>query len=64
MMVATNDQSPETVYILSQISFAFSVIFIVEFVLKFFAFGKSYFLSGWNVFDFFVVMASILDIIL
>lgn len=33
-------------------------------VLKLFAFGKAYFLSGWNIFDFFVVIASILDIIL
>ena len=33
-------------------------------VLKFLAFNKTYFLSGWNVFDFFVVIASILDIIL
>jgi hypothetical protein len=36
----------------------------MEFTLKIFAFGKAYFLSGWNLFDFFVVMASILDIIL
>jgi hypothetical protein len=33
-------------------------------LLKLLAFGKAYFLSGWNIFDFFVVMASILDIIL
>jgi len=32
--------------------------------LKMAAFGKSYFLSGWNIFDFFVVMASILDLAL
>lgn len=35
-----------------------------EMVLKLFAFGKAYFYSGWNIFDFFVVMASILDIVL
>lgn len=33
-------------------------------VLKLCSYGKGYFLSGWNNFDFFVVMASILDIIL
>lgn len=33
-------------------------------LLKLCAFGRGYFLSGWNNFDFFVVMASILDIIL
>lgn len=45
-------------------NFAFSIIFFTEMILKLFAFGKAYFLSGWNIFDFFVVMASILDIIL
>ena len=33
-------------------------------LLKLLAFNKGYFLSGWNIFDFFVVMASVLDIIL
>lgn len=33
-------------------------------ILKLLAFNTAYFLSGWNIFDFFVVMASILDIIL
>ena len=33
-------------------------------VLKLLAFSKAYFLSGWNIFDFFVVMASALDIIM
>ena len=32
--------------------------------VKLITFGKAYFLSVWNVFDFFVVSASILDIIL
>lgn len=64
MMVATNDQSSEKDGIFSQINFIFSLIFIVEFILKFSAFGKAYFLSGWNTFDFFVVLASILDITL
>ena len=64
MMIGTNDQTATTEYTLNSINFAFSLIFIMEFVLKFASFGKGYFLSGWNVFDFFVVMASILDIIL
>ena len=45
-------------------NFWFSIIFITEMTLKLLAFGKAYFFSGWNIFDFFVVMASILDIIL
>lgn len=36
----------------------------MEMILKLLAFNKTYFLSGWNLFDFFVVIASILDIIL
>ena len=64
MMLSTNDQTDYKKNILDQINFIFSVIFIMEFILKIFSFGKAYFLSGWNLFDFFVVMASILDIIL
>lgn len=32
--------------------------------LKLLAYGRGYFLSGWNIFDFCVVMSSILDIVL
>jgi len=64
MMIATNDQTSTTSDILDRINFIFSIIFIVECILKLSAFGKAYFISGWNIFDFFVVMASIMDIIL
>jgi hypothetical protein len=37
---------------------------MIEALFKLCSFGKAYFLSGWNIFDFFVVMASVLDIIL
>lgn len=39
-------------------------MFIVEAVLKLIAYGKSYFSNSWNKFDFSVVAASILDVIL
>lgn len=42
----------------------FSYIFIAELAVKLVTFGKAYFLSVWNIFDFFVVSASILDLIL
>ena len=42
----------------------FTVIFIIEMVLKLVAFGGTYFNYGWNKFDFFVVCAAIFDIIL
>ena len=64
MMIAEDDQTAERKQTLADINFSFSIIFILEMVLKLLAFNKSYFLSGWNLFDFFVVMASILDIIL
>lgn len=36
----------------------FMAIFIIEMVMKIFAFGKKFFKSGWNVFDFVVVAVS------
>lgn len=43
-------------------NFIFSGVFIIEATLKLTAFGCSYFESGWNKFDFFVVTASVFDI--
>lgn len=42
----------------------FTAIFFAEMVLKMIGFGWTYFNTGWNRFDFFVVMASLLDIVL
>jgi hypothetical protein len=42
----------------------FTVIFIVEAILKIIAFGSTYLVNNWNKFDFFVVCASIFDVIL
>ena len=50
--------------LLSNLSIIFTIIFIIEMILKFIAFGKTYFNFGWNKFDFFVVCAGIFDIIL
>lgn len=50
---------------LSNVNLSFSIIFMAEAVIKLIAYGpKGYFRSGWNQFDFFVVMASLLDIVL
>jgi hypothetical protein len=43
-------------------NYVFTAIFFFESVFKLIAFGKSYFSNGWNKFDFFVVIASLLDI--
>lgn len=42
----------------------FTTIFIVEGALKILAFGWNYFGTSWNKFDFFVVVASIMDVAL
>lgn len=42
----------------------FTVIFISEATLKLIAYGRKYFNNSWNQFDFFVVTASIFDILL
>lgn len=42
----------------------FTLIFLVEAILKFIAFGMTYFNNAWNKFDFFVVSASIADVFL
>ena len=43
-------------------NYIFTVIFIVEAILKSIAYGDTYFNNTWNQFDFFVVAASIFDV--
>ena len=45
-------------------NYVFSAIFLVECALKLFVYGKSYFYTTWNKFDFFVVCSSIIDLLL
>ena len=40
----------------------FTIIFILEAVLKLIAYGNTYFNNSWNQFDFFVVFSSIIDV--
>lgn len=50
---------------LKSINLSFSIVFMCEAFLKLIAYGfRGYFYSSWNQFDFFVVSASIIDIIL
>ena len=46
------------------VNLIFTSIFTLECILKLIAFGKVYFNSSWNKFDFFVVVSSILEIFL
>lgn len=51
--------------ILININLLFTAIFIFEALLKIITFGiKGYFIYGWNRFDFFVVLASIIDFVM
>lgn len=62
-MAMAYDTSPASYdAFLQDVNLFFSGVFFTECVLKLIAFGPSgYFFSSWNRFDFFVVLASILD---
>lgn len=59
MMVETDDQSEEKTKILNKINQFFVAVFTGECVLKMFALRQYFFMNGWNVFDFIVVVLSI-----
>lgn len=59
MMVETDDQSKQTEDILYRINFIFIVLFTGECVLKLISLRYYYFTIGWNIFDFVVVILSI-----
>lgn len=60
MMVETDEQSLEMEKILFFINFVFIVLFTGECILKIIALRYHYFSIGWNIFDFVVVILSIL----
>nr|XP_013800482.1 PREDICTED: sodium channel protein type 4 subunit alpha-like [Apteryx mantelli mantelli] len=64
MMVETDDQSQLKTDILYKVNLVFIVIFTGECVLKMFALRYYYFTIGWNIFDFVVVILSIVGIVL
>lgn len=45
-------------------NYIFSSIFLVEAILKLYTYRKAYFYTAWNKFDFFVVSASLLDVMM
>lgn len=49
---------------LNGFNYIFTIIFLVEAILKVTAYGWAYFGTTWNKFDFFVVCASLLDILM
>ncbi|XP_047672352.1 sodium channel protein type 4 subunit alpha B isoform X3 [Tachysurus fulvidraco] len=64
MMVETDDQSAEVEEILYMINFVFIVVFTGECVLKLIALRQYFFHVGWNIFDFIVVILSIVGLVL
>ncbi|XP_055966549.1 voltage-dependent L-type calcium channel subunit alpha-1S [Sorex fumeus] len=59
------NQSEEMNYISDILNVAFTIIFTLEMVLKLIAFkARGYFGDPWNVFDFLIVIGSIIDVIL
>lgn len=59
MMVETDEQSPQMEHILNNINLAFIVIFTTECLIKIVALRYYFFTVGWNIFDFVVVILSI-----
>uniref|UniRef100_A0A8C6XNJ8 Sodium channel protein n=1 Tax=Naja naja TaxID=35670 RepID=A0A8C6XNJ8_NAJNA len=64
MMVETDDQSQTKINILTQINLIFIVIFTSECFLKMIALRYHFFTNGWNIFDFIVVILSIVGLVL
>uniref|UniRef100_A0A8C6L9K0 Sodium channel protein n=1 Tax=Nothobranchius furzeri TaxID=105023 RepID=A0A8C6L9K0_NOTFU len=64
MMVETDDQTEETDRILYWINLVFIVLFTGECALKMISLRHYYFTIGWNIFDFVVVILSIVGMFL
>lgn len=59
MMVETDDQSKEKEDLLFLINLVFIVVFTTECCLKMIALRQYFFTIGWNIFDFVVVILSV-----
>lgn len=63
MAIEHYGMSPELDHVLQQFNIGFICIFAVEAALKLVGLRWDYFRFGWNLFDFFVVVVSIIDVI-
>ena len=59
IMIQSDEQSPKIDTALFWINSVYVVLYIGECVLKLIVFHCNYFTSGWNIFDFMVVVFSI-----
>ncbi|XP_034448726.1 sodium channel protein type 4 subunit alpha B isoform X2 [Hippoglossus hippoglossus] len=64
MMVETDEQSAEKEMILYWVNLVFIIIFTTECSLKIIALRQHYFAVGWNIFDFVVVILSVVGLLL
>ncbi|XP_062413678.1 sodium channel protein type 4 subunit alpha-like [Pungitius pungitius] len=64
MMVETDEQSERKETILNKINLVFIVIFTTECLIKIFALRCYFFTVAWNIFDFVVIVLSIVGIVL
>ncbi|XP_062988965.1 sodium channel protein type 4 subunit alpha isoform X2 [Elgaria multicarinata webbii] len=64
MMVETDNQSQTKIDVLFQINLIFIVVFTAECFLKMIALRYYFFTIGWNIFDFVVVILSIIGLVL
>ncbi|XP_061522813.1 sodium channel protein type 4 subunit alpha B-like [Phycodurus eques] len=64
MMVETDEQSPQMESVLNNVNVGFIVVFTAECTLKIVALRCYFFTVGWNIFDFVVVILSIVGIVL
>jgi hypothetical protein len=62
MCVTYEGSLPEVEIALTIVNYIFTTVFVAEAALKLVAFGVTYFYSSWNIFDFFVVCSSLIDI--
>lgn len=58
-MVETDEQAPQVERVLYRVNLAFVVVFTAECLLKVLALRHYFFTVGWNIFDFVVVILSI-----
>jgi len=64
LAMAWYDQGDAMQQVLVNVNFAFMAIFTIEAILKLIAMKSAYFKDGWNVFDFIVVVCTIVALIM
>ncbi|XP_047134676.1 voltage-dependent N-type calcium channel subunit alpha-1B isoform X1 [Hydra vulgaris] len=61
LMLKFHEQPKSYSAFLEVVNIVFTFLFTAEFFLKIFALRQNYFRDGWNVFDFIIVLGSVLD---